>query len=90
MTASYSKTKMEVVASPRRLAILRAIRRSGPMSMSDLAREIGVTGGGVTQHVASLESHGIVRKDQGMHRTMVSIVPGSLDSILDELRWLAS
>ncbi|MDX1579288.1 MAG: metalloregulator ArsR/SmtB family transcription factor [Gemmatimonadota bacterium] len=51
----------QAVADPTRRAILERLRASGPLSLTEVARDLPMTRQGVTRHLDVLAESGLVR-----------------------------
>lgn len=77
----------DLVANPTRVRILEAIR-SGEVPVGTLAEQIGVSVSGVSQHMAKMKAHGLVkgRRDaQTMYYAQVPGVLAEMKSLLAEI-----
>lgn len=48
------------LSAPIRIEILKTLQEQGPMSMSDIAQKLGITGGALTPHVRQLSDAGLL------------------------------
>lgn len=48
------------LSSPLRISILELLMRDGPMSMTEIAERVGVTGGALTPHIKQLSGCGLI------------------------------
>ena len=82
--------RLQVIAQPRRQAILH-ILWDGPVAVSDIAAQVGVTIGAVSQHLARLHHAGLVTVRQEGRRRLYAADRDALADLapLLEAMWRA-
>jgi len=84
---------LEVLSSPTRLKILRAIERR-PMEIREIAADIGTSYENTKKHLKKLTTAGVIKKEAGLGRETArgvhpvwkfSLQPGGIDSVIVSL-----
>lgn len=81
---------IETVGNRARAELLRTLAIHGPLTLSELADELGASRTGTHHHLVALEQHGLVRCDRPPEerrgRTVRwSLVPGAGQKMVDAL-----
>ena len=79
-------TPFYAIADPTRRAILERLRRSGPLSLSDIARPLPISRQAVTKHLRALEASGLVMAHRSGRERIHSLNAEPLRELQD---WLA-
>lgn len=79
-------TVFEALSDPTRRGILDRLRRSGPLSVSEVADPLPMSRQAVTKHLDALEESGLVRSRRQGRRRMHELDPRPLQEVE---AWLA-
>jgi DNA-binding transcriptional ArsR family regulator len=74
------------LADPTRREVIRRLSEGGPVTVSDLARELPVTRQAVAKHLAALDEAGLISAEQEGRRKRYRLTPGPL---ADAVGWMA-
>jgi DNA-binding transcriptional ArsR family regulator len=74
------------LADPTRREVIRRLSQEGPVTVSDLARELPVTRQAVAKHLAALDEAGLLSAEQVGRRKRYQLIPGPL---AEAIGWMA-
>jgi DNA-binding transcriptional ArsR family regulator len=74
------------LADPTRREVIRRLSQEGPVTVSDLARQLPVTRQAVAKHLAALDEAGLVSAEQQGRRKRYHLTPGPM---ADAMGWMA-
>jgi DNA-binding transcriptional ArsR family regulator len=74
------------LGDPTRRRLLDRLSSEGPLSATDLAREVPVSRQAVAKHLGTLSAAGLVRPERRGRQVVYGVSPGRL---ADASRWLA-
>ena len=74
------------LADPTRREVILRLSQGGPVTVSDLARQLPVTRQAVAKHLAALTEAGLISAEQEGRRTRYHLTPGPL---ADAMGWMA-
>ncbi|MYW64395.1 metalloregulator ArsR/SmtB family transcription factor [Streptomyces sp. SID8379] len=77
--------RFALLADPRRLALLLALRRVGPLAVSDLAVASGMNGAAVSQSLRLLRAAGVVAGEKSGRVVRYRLVDGALGELVDQV-----
>lgn len=74
------------LADPTRREVIRRLSNEGPVTVSDLARQLPVTRQAVAKHLAALTEAGLISAEPEGRRIRYHLTPGPL---ADAMGWMA-
>ncbi|MEV3859170.1 metalloregulator ArsR/SmtB family transcription factor [Streptomyces sp. NPDC050095] len=77
--------RFSLLADPRRLALLLALRRVGPLAVSDLAVASGMNGAAVSQALRLLRAAGVVAGEKAGRVVRYRVVDGVVGELVDRV-----
>jgi DNA-binding transcriptional ArsR family regulator len=86
MTSGDMNQVFFALADPTRREVIRRLSRGGPVTVSDLARQLPVTRQAVAKHLAALTEAGLISAEREGRRTRYHLTPGPL---ADAMGWMA-
>ncbi|MBO1334312.1 metalloregulator ArsR/SmtB family transcription factor [Streptomyces sp. VRA16 Mangrove soil] len=75
--------RFSLLADPHRLALLLALRRAGPLAVSDLAVASGMNGAAVSQAMRLLRAAGVVVGEKSGRVVRYRVVDAMLGELID-------
>jgi DNA-binding transcriptional ArsR family regulator len=74
------------LADPTRLEVIRRLSQEGPVTVSDLARDLPVSRQAIAKHLAALGDAGLISGEQDGRRRRYHLTPGPLT---EAMGWMA-
>lgn len=83
--AATAATILRVLANDRRLMVLCELVQAGERSVSELERACGISQSALSQHLAKMRQHGVVKTRRSAQTVFYSVASADVMALLDTL-----